>query len=114
MKIIMKNIELLASFELNKIVKSEKSKVVRKIFDGTRRQIISIELHNNEMLSKHKASEPITIFCLAGSGTFRAGRDLEDEQKLVAGTLLTLEAEVEHEVVAEPEIHILLTKFRDV
>ncbi len=109
----MKNIELLASFELNKIVKSEKSKVVRKIFDGTRRQIISVELRNGEMLSKHKASEPITVFCLAGSGTFRAGQDLEDEQKLEAGTLITLEAEVEHEVIAEPEIHILLMKFKE-
>ncbi|CAN5446520.1 hypothetical protein BH18ACI1_BH18ACI1_24740 [soil metagenome] len=57
---------------------------------------------------------PIAVFCLAGSGTFRAGKDLEDEQKLEAGTLLTLEAEVEHEVVAEPEIHFLLTKFEAV
>lgn len=41
------------------------------------------------MLSKYKVSEPITVFCLAGSGTFCAGKDLEDEQKLVAGTLIT-------------------------
>jgi len=108
----MKNIELLASFELNKIAAGEKSKVVKKVFDGARRQIMSVELYNNEMLSKHKASEPITVFCLAGRGTFRAGFDLEDEQKLVAGTLITLEAEVEHEVAAEPEIHILVTKFK--
>lgn len=79
---------------------------------GARRRIMSIELYNNEMLSKHKANEPITVFCLAGSGTFRAGRDLEDEQKLVAGTLVTVEAEVEHEVVAEPDVHILVTKFK--
>jgi len=108
----MKYIELLENFNLNKIAGSEKSKVVKKVFDGTRRQIISIELHHNEMLSKHKANEPITVFCLAGNGTFRAGEDLEDEQKLVAGTLLTLEAEVAHEVVAEPDIHILVMKFK--
>ena len=110
----MKYIELLENFNLNKIVPNEKSKVVKKVFDGTRRQIISIELHRNEKLSKHKANEPITVFCLAGNGTFRAGEDLEDEQKLVAGTLLTLEAEVEHEVVAEPDIHILVMKFKGV
>ena len=108
----MKYIELLENFNLNKIAASEKSKVVKKVFDGTRRQIISVELHDSEKLSKHKANEPITVFCLAGNGTFRAGEDLEDEQKLVAGTLLTLEAEVEHEVVAEPDIHILVMKFK--
>jgi quercetin dioxygenase-like cupin family protein len=64
-------------------------------------------------LSKHKANEPITVFCLAGSGTFRAGKDLEDRQKLVAGTLITLEPEIEHEVAAEPAIHILVTKFKN-
>ncbi len=110
----MKYIELLENFNLYKIADSEKSKVVKKVFDGTRRQIMSVELHNNEMLSKHKANEPITVFCLAGNGTFRAGKDLEDEQKLVAGTLITLEGGVEHEVVAEPDIHILVTKFKEV
>lgn len=112
LKIIMKSIELLANFNLIKIADNEKSKIVEKIFDGARCQIVSVELRNNEMLLKHKANEPITVFCLAGSGTFRAGKDLEDEQKLVAGTLIILEAEMEHEVVAEPEIHILVTKFK--
>ena len=46
------------------------------------------------------------------SDTSRAGRDLEDEQKLVAGALITLEGGVEHEVVAEPEISLLVTKFK--
>ncbi len=110
----MKNIELIKKFDLGKISEIEKPKEVKQIFSGTRRRIVEINLRNGEMLSKHKASVPITVFCLAGSGTFRAGKDLEDEQKLEAGTLITLEAEVEHEVVAEPEIHILLTKFEAV
>jgi quercetin dioxygenase-like cupin family protein len=109
----MKNIELLASFDLNKIGAAKKSKEVKKIFDGARHQILSIELCDSEVLSKHKANEPITVFCLAGSGTFRAGKDLEDRQKLVAGTLITLEPEIEHEVAAEPAIHILVTKFKN-
>ncbi len=109
----MKYIELLENFNLTEIAKSEKSKIVKKVFDGERRQIMSVELRNNEMLSKHKANEPITVFCLAGSVSFRAGKYLEDEQKLVAGTLLTLEGGIEHEVVAEPEIYILLTKFKE-
>ena len=110
----MKNIEFLDKFELGKTSDGEKSKEVKKVFDGVRRQLISVILRNDEVLAKHKANEPITVFCLAGSGTFRAGKDLEDEQKLEAGTLITLEAEIEHEVVAEPEIHLLVTKFKNV
>ncbi len=109
----MKYIELLENFNLNEIAESEKSKVVKKVYDGARRQIMSVELHNNEMLSKHKAVEPITVLCLAGNGTFRAGADLEEEQKLVAGTLITLAGGIEHEVVAEPEMHVLVTKFKE-
>lgn len=110
----MKTIELLGNFDLGQIAAGEKGKAVNKAFEGERRQILSIKLSGDAVLSKHKAAEPITVFCLAGRGTFRAGQNLEDEQKLVAGTLLTLEADIEHEVVAEPDIHILVTKFRDV
>lgn len=110
----MKNIELLENFGCGNIAAGDKNKEVRKIFDGSRRQLVSVVLRGGEILSKHKAAEPITVFCLAGSGMFRAGRNLEEEQKLVAGTLLTIEAEIEHEVSAEPDIHILVTKFKDV
>ena len=108
----MGHIELLENFELGVLSGGGENKEVRKVFDGARRQIISVKLRGGEVLAKHKASEPITVFCLAGSGTFRAGKNLEDEQKLVAGTLITLEPEIEHEVVADPEIHILVTKFK--
>ncbi len=109
----MKNIELLKIFELGQVPAGEKNKEVAEIYNGTRRRIVEVRLRNGETLAKHSAREPITVFCLAGSGTFRAGRDLEEEQKLETGTLITLEAEVEHAVVAEPEIHILVTKFKE-
>jgi quercetin dioxygenase-like cupin family protein len=109
----MKNIELLETFKLGTVADGEKNKEVNKIFEGSHRQILSITLRAGEILAKHKASEPITVFCLAGSGTFRAGSDLEESLKLEAGTLITLEAGIEHEVVAAPEIHILVTKFKD-
>jgi quercetin dioxygenase-like cupin family protein len=111
---LMKKIEIIKNLELGEISQSEKTKEVKEIFKGTRRQIIEVTLRNNEILAKHKAAEPITVLCLAGSGTFRAGSDLEDEEKLEAGTLLTLEAGVEHEVVAEPELRLLITKFKEV
>jgi quercetin dioxygenase-like cupin family protein len=108
----MKNIEFIKTFSLGEIAETEKSKEVKEIFNGSRRRMVQVNLRGGEVLPKHKANEPITVFCLAGSGTFRAGRDLEDEQRLVAGTLITLEAGVEHEVIAEPEISLLVTKFK--
>ena len=108
----MKNIEFIKNFRLGEITKSEKSKDVKQIFDGSRRRLVQIDLHDGEILSKYKAVEPITIFCLAGNGTFRAGSDLEEKLEMVAGTLITLEGGVEHEVSAEPEISLLVTKFK--
>lgn len=105
--------ELLKKFELGKISKSEKNKDVTKIFDGERRQIIEVNLRRGEVLSKHKAQEPITVFCLAGNGRFLAGENLKEEIELSAGVLLTLEGGIEHEVVAEPELKILVTKFKE-
>ena len=70
----MKHIELLENFEIGGFAKTGKNKEVKKIFDGTRRQIISVKLRNNEILSKHQAKEPITVFCLAGNGRFLAGK----------------------------------------
>ena len=105
--------ELLKKIELGKISKSEKNKDVTKIFDGERRQIIEVNLRRGEVLSKHKAQEPITVFCLAGNGRFLAGENLKEEIKLSAGVLLTLEGGIEHEVIAEPELKILVTKFKE-
>ena len=69
----MKKIESIKNLELGEISPSEKSKEVKEIFKGTRRHIIEVTLRNNGILAKHKAAEPITVLCLAGSGTFRAG-----------------------------------------
>ena len=110
---MMKSIELLTNLTLGKISPGEKPKEVKEIFSGTRRHLIEITLRNKAILTRHKAAEPITVLCLAGNGTFRAGHDLEDEAKLAAGTLLTLAAAVEHEVVAEPELRLLITKFKE-
>ncbi len=110
----MKKIDLIKNLNLKEISQSEKNKEVKEIFKGTRRSLIEITLRNNEILAKHKAAEPITVLCLAGNGTFRAGINLEDVEKLEAGTLLTLEGGIEHEVIAEPELRLLITKFKEV
>lgn len=104
--------ELLRKIELGIISPNGKNKEVTKIFDGERRQIIEVILRNGEILSKHKAQEPIMVFCLAGNGKFSAGANLEESAALSAGVLLTLDGGIEHEVAALPELKIMVTKFK--
>lgn len=108
----MKNIELIEEFDLDSKINSEKEKDARRLFIGHRRLIMEVTLTKGAVLSKHKAAEPITVLCLAGTGKFFAGEDLENEQELRAGTFLTLEAEIPHEVIAKPDLIILVTKFK--
>ncbi len=109
----MKNIELIGKLDLGGEINSGKNKNARRLFLGSRRQIMEVTLSNNATLTKHKVAEPITVLCLSGSGKFRAGEELEDEQILEAGTFITLEADVPHEVFADPYLRILVTKFKE-
>ena len=108
----MKYMISVKEFELEKVSGGEKTKDVNEIFNGDRRRMVTVTLRNNDVLSKHKADVPISVLCLGGSGRFLAGPELEESHVLRPGTLLTLEAEVYHEVIAEPELHILVTKFK--
>ena len=103
-----------AVFQLDQTTIDEGDKSVQQIFNGPRRQLLEIKLQNGAVLTKHRANEPITVLCLAGSGRFMAGEDLEESQKMRVGTLVTLEAGILHEVAAEPEIHILVSKFKEI
>jgi quercetin dioxygenase-like cupin family protein len=109
----MKIIQLVKDFDLHDIGDHQRDKDVNELFDGPFRRLIEVRLQNGGVLSKHKANEPITVFCLSGTGVFRAGKDLEDSQELRAGTLITLEAGIEHEVTAGPALHLIVTKFKD-
>jgi len=99
--------------DMGELSETAPGKDIKEIFNGERRRILDIALVGGSVLSKHRAAEPITVLCLSGSGTFRAGSDLEDSQKLVPGTLITLETGVDHEVVGEPAVRILVTRFKD-
>ena len=110
----METIKLLEKFELGGQVKAEKNKEVRELFNGARRRMIEIKLRENAVLTKHQAPEPISVLCLAGKGVFKAGENLEETMDLSAGVLLTLEAGILHEVDAAPEIHILVTRFKEI
>jgi quercetin dioxygenase-like cupin family protein len=112
MELLTKNMHVIKTFELDAEFTHRKPSEINELFNGERRRLLEIKLSNGEVLKNHKANEPITVFCISGSGIFKAGENLEDEIILQSGTLLTLEAEVPHEIEATPELRLLLTKFK--
>ncbi len=108
----MKNIVLVEEFDFCGSIQTKKDIEVRELFAGLHRRIVEVKLVNGRALKKHMVAEPITIFCLAGHGVFRVGVELENSQFMKPGTLISLEARIEHEVIAEPDIHFLITKFK--
>ncbi|MDQ3010505.1 MAG: hypothetical protein M3X11_07360 [Acidobacteriota bacterium] len=107
----MKHIQLLANFTFGQEPSSATGKEANVLLSREGQKVFEVKLSNSETLARHTASSPITVLCLAGSGVFRAGEELEDEQALTVGTLIALDAGIAHEVSAEPALHILVTKF---
>ena len=108
----MENITFIKNLAFGGEINSEKDRDANPLFVGSRRQIMEVTLSNGAVLSKHVAKEPIAVLCLAGRGKFLAGEDLQDEQIMETGTFITLPANVPHEVVAEPKMRVLVTKFK--
>lgn len=109
----MKHIELIKELDLVSVSVRQTDKEISELYRGSFRRIVEVRLQNGAILTRHKADVPITVFCLSGNGVFTAGKDLEDAHELRAGTLITLNAGVEHEVTADPSLHIIVTKFMD-
>jgi len=90
----------------------EKDLSVQKLVDDEIRTVLAISFRNEAVLSKHKAAEPITVLCLSGRAEFRAGEGFSDKAELLPGTLIALDANIEHEVTAMPDAQIVVTKFK--
>lgn len=87
-------------------------KQVVSLFTGPRRTLVQITLRSGTTLEAHKAAVPITIHCVAGSGTLTVS-DPGAAVPLKPGVLVTLEPGVVHEIVGAPAVSVLLTQFTD-
>jgi quercetin dioxygenase-like cupin family protein len=88
------------------------NKEVRVLFKGPRRTIVQITLRNNGILASHSAPEPITIHCVAGKGTMTVGEE-KRVIELTNSVLVTIEPNVPHEIIGEPAVSVLLSKFSE-
>lgn len=97
---------------LQSVLEPGADKQVVSLFTGPRRTLVQITLRNGATLAAHKAAVPITIQCVAGSGTLTVS-DHGEAVPLKPGVLVTLEPGVVHEIVAAPSVSVLLTQFTD-
>jgi quercetin dioxygenase-like cupin family protein len=73
------------------------------------RKLVLIRLRRGALLADHFARVPITIQAVAGRGTLRAD---SKEYALFPGVVVPLDAQIVHNVQAEPAVAILVTFFR--
>ena len=97
---------------LQTTIGSGKGKQIEQLFSGPRRKIIQITLRNGAVLDPHKAAVPITIQCVAGTGTLKAG-DVGESIELKPGILVTIEPNIVHEIKGSPAVSILVSQFTD-
>lgn len=92
--------------------KADRKKTVKTVLEDDVHKVVSIELAEGEVLSRHSSVLPISVLCLKGTGAFLAGDHLEESATLCPGVLLALGANVIHEVRAGSGLHFLLTQFK--
>jgi len=88
-----------------------KDKEVKMLFKGDRRKIVQLTLRNEMRLEQHSVKEPFILQCIAGKGELIIGDgETAESIELLPGTLVTVEANVLHDVVSQPAISILLIR----
>ena len=90
----------------------EKEVTVHELINDERGRVLQISIRAGGTLKRHRASEPITVLCTKGEGRFFAGNDLEESVEISQGSLLALGAEIDHEVTADSDLRILVTRFK--
>ena len=91
---------------------AEKDVDVMQILDDERRRVIGLSIRGGCVLKRHHAEEPITVYCVSGSCRFKYGPDLDEINEMKRGTLLALDAGIDHEVEAISDTKLLVSKFK--
>lgn len=89
-----------------------KEKEITPLYEKNQRKIVQLTLRNGQKLETHKVDVPILIQCISGEGELVIQNDKKLETiKLNTGVTVIIEADILHDVIALPEVSILLIKF---
>jgi len=82
----------------------------KKMLDkGERRIIVEVTLRDGNALGVHTENTPFMVYGIAGEGVLILG-DNEKSITLTPGVLVTVETGVAHDVIAKPNLSILVFK----
>lgn len=108
----MQEMKLVAKIELGELDNWTRDFEMSELFKDENCRLFEVKVTQEKPMKKHRSSEPVMIVCLEGKGHFLAGENLEEKQELQQGYALMLAPNVAHEVIAEPKLHLLVTKFK--
>lgn len=80
------------------------------LFDGPRRKIAQLTLNDGKSLGSHTVTMPFMVYCVTGEGELILGEN-EKSVKLKPGKMVTVEANIQHDVIAKPDISIVVIRF---
>ncbi len=91
--------------------KIEKGEPLEKamLFKGEKRIIAQVTLRDAQSMGVHTEAVPFLVYAVSGKGALILGEN-EKNIALEAGTLVTVESGIPHDVVAQPELSILVVK----
>lgn len=80
------------------------------LFDGSRRKIAQLTLNDGKSLGSHTAAMPFMVYCVSGEGELILGEN-DKTVVLKPGSMVTVEADIPHDVVAKPDLSIVVIRF---
>lgn len=95
--------------EYSKNMEDGKELNIEHLFDGTRRKISHVNMTNGKSLGEHSVKMPFVIFCTSGEGELVFKND--NKVNLKPGSMITIEANISHDVIAKPDLSFLLIRF---
>jgi quercetin dioxygenase-like cupin family protein len=108
----MNNLILSYNLETKPISNDRGDVNFREVWNDTHSIGIELKIRAGAVLARHSAMQAIKVLCLEGSGRFTAGEELDSSADLTRGTVVALEPAIPHEVSADSELLLLVTKFK--
>lgn len=97
---------------LEKNIAEGKEKEINPLYDKNQIKVVQLTLRSESKLETHKVNVPILIQCISGNGELMIQNgDNHEIVSLNPGITVVVESDVLHDVIAKPEISIMLIKF---
>ncbi len=96
--------------EYSKVIEEGKELDKNILFEGPKRKIAQVTMRDGKSLGTHAVDMPFLVYCTAGTGELILGKEKKSIE-LSVGKMVTVEADIPHDVIAKPELSIIVIRF---